>query len=125
MNPNEAIIWLPLIQALSEGKLQALCTDGTWGSCSHINFNTRECLYRIRPEPKYGPYRMIDEIPIGKIVKCKKNSHIGMITGARIAVAGSLAGSVLVSLGAGSQQTLESLFAYYTYLDGTPCGVAS
>lgn len=125
MNDIEAKQWLPLIQALAEGKLQTLCTDGTWNSCSHINFNVRESLYRIKPELKYRAYSDIREVPVGLIVKNKTLKHVGVITGASVSTVGTLRDQQLISLGAGTPQTLESLFECYTFLDGSPCGVES
>ena len=62
MNQSQAKEWLPLIQALAEGKtIQAnIQTDDNpkWETVSKLNFSFHVDAYRIKPEPKKAWYRV-------------------------------------------------------------------
>lgn len=118
MNNEEAKHWLPLITALTQGRLE-FNVVGIWVTCDKINFDLRSTDYRIKPKPKYRPYESIGEIPIGATVMAKGNSqHTGIITGVN-----GTPGFYKISIGAGKQRTPEELFANYTFTNGEPCGI--
>ncbi len=67
MNQSQAKEWLPLIQALAEGKtIQRVRRDGTISDTQWFDYNGRFKLeidlpadcYRIKPEPKKGWVRV-------------------------------------------------------------------
>lgn len=52
MNKDNAAAYLPLVQALSEGKvIESLAGDTNWETLTEVNFNMAPNRYRIRPEP--------------------------------------------------------------------------
>lgn len=54
---NQAKELLPIIKAFSEGKvIQILHVDGTWEDAKYLNFG-RGLIYRVKPEPKYRPFK--------------------------------------------------------------------
>lgn len=58
MNKEQAKAWLPLIQAVAEGKtLQGKYCD-MWYDAGGDSFNKDASLYRIKPEPKKQWYRV-------------------------------------------------------------------
>lgn len=53
MNKNTARDYLPLVQALSEGKvIQYKWSDGGWRDGEHLSFEKEPNCYRIKPEPR-------------------------------------------------------------------------
>ena len=85
MNREKAKSFLPLIQALAEGKtIQMLDENNNWIDSLFINveYDSPE-VYRIKPEPKYRPFNNARECweemqkhqPFGW-VKCKDGSTI-------------------------------------------------
>lgn len=64
MNREQAKELLPIIQAFAEGKtVQTINENGEWITCSCINFefNSSPKSYRIKPEPKYRPFKDAEE----------------------------------------------------------------
>lgn len=55
MNKDNAHLYLPLVQALADGKLQMRISGGDWisvGPEQHIEFVYAPDQYRIKPEPR-------------------------------------------------------------------------
>jgi hypothetical protein len=53
MTKDEAKDYLPLFQALAEGKtIQIKEDDGTWADLYSPSFLNDPCFYRIKPEPR-------------------------------------------------------------------------
>lgn len=64
MNRQQAKELLPIIQAFAEGKtVQTINENGEWINCSYINFefNSSPNSYRIKPKPKYRPFKNKEE----------------------------------------------------------------
>lgn len=52
MNKDTAKDYLPLVQAMAEGKvIQIKCDDG-WKDLVNVSFNNIPSKYRIKPEPR-------------------------------------------------------------------------
>lgn len=57
MNQKEAVEFLPIVQALADGKpIEVLDCDGTWSVNRDLYFDKSIKCYRIKPEPKYRPF---------------------------------------------------------------------
>lgn len=62
MNRQEAKELLPVIQAFAEGKtVQFKNSFEDWIDCDNIMFNRPPKDYRIKPEPKYRPFKDAEE----------------------------------------------------------------
>lgn len=65
MDRNQANQLLPIIKAFSEGKpIQSRCIKGDtslWYEDEDPNFDDDDLEYRIKPEPKYRPFKDTEE----------------------------------------------------------------
>lgn len=62
MNRNRAKQLLPIIQAYAEGKvIQINQPFSGWEDCNEPLFNGDPSVYRIKPEPKYRPFKDAEE----------------------------------------------------------------
>ena len=60
MNKDNARDYLPLVHALAEGKTIQKFSDGDgWEDVRSPSFESPAKLYRIKPEPKKGWYRVV------------------------------------------------------------------
>ena len=129
MTREEAKELLPIMQAFAEGKTIEYRTQGgawkvantpTWSSC---------LFYRIKPEPKYRPFRtrrecwdeMLKHQPFGWL-KSKKNGRFHCI--------GEVSWSdefktvnITLSTSESLSRSSDSVFDEYTFADGTPFGI--
>ena len=72
---------LPIIKAFAEGKQIQFFNGGAWIDMEYPNFSEEPCLYRIKPEPKYRPFKSVEECweemqkhqPFGWIMDRDKN----------------------------------------------------
>ena len=87
MNRKTAKYLLPIIKAFSEGKCVETKTSSGWISIENMGFVGNPLQYRIKPEPKYRPFKNAEECwqemqkhePFGW-VKCKEDGSLGLIT---------------------------------------------
>ena len=129
MNRKEAAELLPIIKAFGEGKDIEMRSKNPhaqlngWEKMDEFIFGNFE--YRIKPEPKYRPFRDAKEClqemqkhqPIGWIKSKEATKDIYFtITG----LTNVIHGVILNSTGGWS---FSGLFDYYTFADGTPFGV--
>lgn len=61
MNRNQAKELLPIIKAFSEGKDVETKTGSGWISIENMSFAGNPDSYRIKPEPKYRPFKDAEE----------------------------------------------------------------
>ena len=61
MTREEVKAKLPIIQAFSEGKTIQFYEDGKWFDIYETDFNYSTDKYRIKPEPKYRPFKNREE----------------------------------------------------------------
>ena len=52
---------LPIIKAFSEGKQVQFFNGGAWVDMEYPNFSEEPCLYRVKSEPKYRPFKSVEE----------------------------------------------------------------
>ena len=122
MNQNQAKELLPIIKAFSEGKvIQIKQTSGEWIRFSNISFDGNPKFYRVKPEPKYRPFKNAEECwqemqkhePFGW-VKCKEDGSLGLIT-----LIINEASIYINGIGSNSERTMRG----FTFADGTPFGI--
>lgn len=61
MNRKEAKILMPVIQAFADGKDVETKTSSGWISIENMSFAGNPDSYRIKPEPKYRPFKNAEE----------------------------------------------------------------
>ena len=129
MNRKEAAELSPFIKAFGEGKDIEMRSKNPhaqlngWAKMDEFIFGNFE--YRIKPEPKYRPFKDVKECwqemqkhqPIGW-VKSKEATEDVYFT-----ITGLTNGTCGVMLNSPGGWSLSGLFDYYTFADGTPFGV--
>ena len=128
MTREEAKELLPIIQAFAEGKTIQLFTNGIWEGAENPSFEELS-RYRIKPEPKYRPFKtkeecwneMLKHQPFGWIIRDSDKEYINIVAVSDDKPDNDLA----VSIGLYSDLYLrfENLFKAYKFTDGTPFGV--
>ena len=58
MNKDNAKDFIPLVQALADGKNIQFITNGRWRRMGEIMFGEDASLYRVEPEPEYPVTRL-------------------------------------------------------------------
>ena len=121
MTREEAKELLPIIQAFAEGKVIEIFDDEIgWVKKENPKFNLNPDFYRIKPEPKYRPFKTHGE--------CWQEMHqhpdFGWVLAKdskimyHIYVVGI--GYVLID---GMSISFPETFAEYEFTDGTPFGI--
>ena len=122
--------FMPLMQAMLEGKtIQRHLDDMGWVYTDKIFVGDGVSLYRIKPEPKYRPFKTKEECwnemqnhqPFGWL-KSKKNGSfccIGKVSWSDEFETVHIALSTCESL----SRSANSVFNEYTFADGTPFGI--
>ena len=133
MTREEAKELLPIIQAFAEGKhIQWRNHCKNWIDIDErygLNTEIPLSVYRIKPEPKYRPFKtkeecwneMIKHQPFGWL-KSKMNGRFSCI--------GEVSGSdefetvyIALSTSESLSRSSDSMFEQYTFDDGTPFGI--
>lgn len=122
MNRKEAAELLPIIKAFSEGKEIQYKSNGSWYSAEDIVFIGETQRFRIKPEPKYRPFKDAEECwaemqkhqPFGW-VKDKKDGYYVLIT--------AVDNGDYMSLSGNSGWSFYSLMKDYTFTDDIPFGI--
>ena len=129
MTREEAKELLPIIQAWAEGKNIQFLSDGEWHDINQADFTCYPDKYRIKPEPKYRPFKTQDECwnemlkhqPFGWL-KSKKDGRLRCI--------GEVSWSdefetvhIALSTSESLSRSANSMFDEYTFADGAPFGV--
>lgn len=105
---------LPIIQGYVEGKeIQSYITSENRWSDDEPEFYSR-VDYRIKPDPGYKPYSKVNPEWVGKVINSKVSDSVFSIL------------SVIPEHNKvqtiGSTFSLEKMFEYFTWADGSPFG---
>lgn len=112
MTRENAKLLLPIIKAYSEGKQIQHFEFGEWIDKEYPNFTDLISFYRIKPEPKYRPFKSVEECweeiqkhqPFGWIKQKEPTQYFVCILGGLIT-------------------DFDFRFKNYTFADGTPYGI--
>lgn len=123
MNRTEMKSFLPILQAFADGKEIESREEDKWYRVLEICNETNLQDYRIKPEPKYRPFKDAEECwqellkhqPFGW-VKDKKDGHHALIT----AVDDDTCG---MSLNGNAAWSLSGIMDLFTFADGVPFGM--
>ena len=124
MNRQQAKELLPIIQAFAEGKtIQIKALDGLWhdDKGGNISFYAKPKNYRIKPEPKYRPFKNREECwqemqkhkPFGW-TKSMPDKHFTSI----VEVIND--GCIFTY---GHITSFNDIYKFNTFADGTPFGI--
>ena len=127
MTREEAKELLPIIQAWAEGKNIQFLSDGEWHDINQADFTCYPDKYRIKPEPKYRPFKtqeecwneMLKHQPFGwlKSIRKQEKVHIGRVFEVKDFAL------ITLSINEGINNNSSYFFNEYTFADGTPFGI--
>lgn len=126
MNREQAKKLLPIIQAFAKGRpIEYQDSYEKWVESDIMAFDLSPEDYRIKPEPKYRPFKDAEECwqemqkhePFGW-VKDKERGYKVTITRVN-----DDENTGFMAINGKSEWTLEGLMDYYTFADGTPFGI--
>ena len=125
MTREEAKELLPIIQAFADGKTIEIYDD-EWKTMvlKDPHFDCAPSCYRIKPEPKYRPFKNQEECwneimkhqPFGWVKNKATNILYKLLHISKDKVGLGIASGDFVL-------TLSDLFEYYVFIDGTPFGI--
>lgn len=133
MTREEAKKLLPFIQAFSEGKtIQSRCITGEtslWWDDNNPTFEVDDFDYRIKPEPKYRPFRTVKEC----LSEMQKHQPFGWLKPVNECTNKAKAINIS-SIGCDDEYPIqftndygdysfEYLYKEFTFMDGTPFGI--
>ena len=128
MTREEAKELLPIIKAFAEGKQIEVKRKNEWfGIGDDIYFSESPSDYRIKPEPKYRPFKtqeecwneMLKHQPFGwlKSIRKQEKVHIGRVFEVKDFAL------ITLSINEGINNSSSYFFNEYTFADGTPFGI--
>lgn len=124
MNRKQAKEMLPIIQAFAEGKGVETKTGSGWISIENMSFAGNPDSYRIKPEPKFRPFKDAEEC----WQEMLKHQPFGVVKDKYFAnYQTHRAFTCLVTNGCHfrgyEDETFENSFKNLLFADGTPFGV--
>lgn len=129
MTREEAKELLPIMQAYAEGKTIQFLDGGKWLDLYESDFYKSPERYRIKPEPKYRPFKTQEECwnemqkhqPFGWL-KSKKNGRFHCIGEVSWSDEFKIV-TIPLSTSESLSRSSDTVFDEYTFADGTPFGV--
>lgn len=122
MNRNNAKKLLPIIQAFSEGKVVQINRPLVgWEDSDEPLFNGDSSSYRIKPEPKFRPFKDAEEC----WNEMQKHQPFGWVkdrNGSAFVIEKVDSRSFVEVYNDGTC-ALKEVFENYTFTDGTPFGI--
>lgn len=112
MTREQAKAMLPIIQAFAEGKtIQYRTSNNEWVDTYKPSFSELPTKYRIKPEPKYRPFKSRDECWNEML----KHQPFGWLI--------NRDAQYINPLSIGDGKDFVNWFNLYTFADGTPFGI--
>ena len=103
---------LPVITAFAEGKEIQFFHRGAWNDVPYPKFDEEHYLYRVKPEPKYRPFKSVEEC----WNEMQKHQPVGWLK-SKTSIQTYRAYEI-------SENTdLDYRFNNFTFADGTPYGI--
>ena len=103
---------LPIITAFADGKEIQFFHRGAWNDVPNPKFDEESYLYRIKPEPKYRPFKSVEECwdemqkhkPFGWVKPITTRNFLNLVN---------------INL----NTNFKLYFVTYTFADGSPFGI--
>lgn len=125
MDRNQAKELLPIIQAYAEGKtIQSRYIKGDtslWYDNENPSFDDDDLEYRIKPEPKYRPFKDAEEC-WNEMQKHQPFGYAKDRNGGKFII-GAVDSDNTIFVCEDGTRTFDGVFKYYTFADGVPFGV--
>ena len=130
MTREEAQQLLPIIQAFAEGKTIEVYNHEEWRimTTKDLNFDFVPSYYRIKPEPKYRPFKTQEEC-WNEMLKHQQFGWLKSKKDGRLRCIGEVSWSdefetvhIALSTSESLSRSANSMFDEYTFSDGTPFG---
>ena len=129
MTRDDAKKLLPIIQAFAEGKnIQYKEDIDRWVDIKNPSFKSF-VEYRIKPEPKYRPFKSMEEC-FDEMLKHHPFGWLKSKMNGRFSCIGEVYGSdefetvyIALSTSESLSRSSDSMFEQYTFYDGTPFGI--
>ena len=129
MTREQAKELLPIIQAFAEGKTVQFLDGGKWADVYETDFHESPVKYRIKPEPKYRPFKSQEEC-LQEMLKHHPFGWLKSKMNGRFSCIGEVYGSdefetvyIALSTSESLSRSSDSMFEQYTFADGTPFGI--
>ena len=131
MTREEAKELMPIIRAFAEGKTIEIYNNTEWQDLiiESIKFDCKPSCYRIKPEPKYRPFKsqeecwqeMLKHQPFGWL-KSKDKGYFHLIGLVQFA---SELEDVMITFATSENlaRSSHSIYENYIFADGTPFGI--
>lgn len=123
MTREKAKELLPIIQAWAKGKeIQFKACSGKWTDVEEnegLSFVYSSSDYRIKPEPKYRPFKNQEEC----WEEMHKHSNFGWISDGYYKSTISVKPNSIVMTISSDEYSFISAFQTLTFIDGTPFGI--
>lgn len=121
MNREQAKELLPIIQAFADGKtIETLDCRGVWVAMEEHYFGKLPNCYRIKPEPKYRPFKDAEEC----WQEMQKHQPFGWVKASHGYF--NIIGIINDKINFGTNNNwldYEYIFKMYKFIDGTPFGI--
>lgn len=122
MTREDAKQLLPVIQAFAEGKCVETKTGSGWVSIGNMSFAGEPKAYRIKPEPKYRPFKNAEECWT-EMLKHQPFEWVKMKdTESGYYILKGITNQVVIGLNE-TPFSYKKVFEDYIFADGTPFGV--
>ena len=129
MTREQAKELLPIIQAFAEGKTVQFLDGGKWADVYETDFHESPVKYRIKPEPKYRPFKSQEEC-LQEMLKHHPFGWLKSKMNGRFSCIGEVYWSdefetvyIALSTSESLSRSSDSMFEQYTFYDGTPFGI--
>ena len=122
MTREEAKKYLPIIQAYIDGKqVQWLDETGRWHDANDtlLTFYSPPSNYRIKPEPKYRPFKTQEEC----WNEMHKHPDFGWVTDGYYKSTISVKSDSIVVTISSLEYDFGKAYIHFTFADGTPFGI--
>lgn len=130
MTQEQAKKYLPLIQALADGKVvqEYNHESGQWEDSENPRFVRDRSFYRIKPEIQYRPFETLDEIweefkkhkPIGWIKNKSGDTNLHV---SRVEYIDNCMYFLTASFHGLERFNAQFIFKCFTFMDGAPLGI--